>query len=62
MAGNTAILKTSELSPKTHLMIAQVMADAGLPAGVLNLIHVAPQDAAKVVEAFIAHPAVGKIK
>lgn len=62
MAGNTAILKTSEMSPKTHLMIAQVMHDAGLPEGVLNVVHVAPKDAPAVTEAIIAHPAIGKIK
>lgn len=62
MAGNTAILKTSELSPRTQFIIADVFAAAGLPAGVLNIVHVAPEDAPAVVEAFIAHPAVGKVK
>lgn len=49
MAGNCAILKTSENSPRTQLMIGQLFADAGLPAGVLSVIHVAPQDAPKVI-------------
>ncbi|KAM0750932.1 aldehyde dehydrogenase [Meredithblackwellia eburnea MCA 4105] len=61
MGGNTSILKTSEMSPRTQLMLAQIFADAGLPAGVLNIIHVAPEDAPAVTEAIIAHPAVGKI-
>lgn len=50
------------MSPKTQMLLAEIFADAGLPAGVLNIIHVAPQDAPAVVEAIIAHPAVGKIK
>lgn len=33
MAGNTAILKTSEMSPRTHMILAEVMQQAGLPAG-----------------------------
>lgn len=62
MAGNSAILKTSEMSPRTHMIIAEVMAEAGLPEGVLSIVHVAPNDAAKVVEAFIAAPQVRKVK
>ncbi|KZW02940.1 aldehyde dehydrogenase [Exidia glandulosa HHB12029] len=60
MAGNTAVLKTSELSPKMHAVIAEIFIQAGLPAGVLNVIHVEPKDAGAVSEAIIAHPAVGK--
>lgn len=33
MAGNTAILKTSEMSPRTHMILAEIMQQAGLPAG-----------------------------
>ncbi|GAA5968104.1 hypothetical protein JCM3765_005851 [Sporobolomyces pararoseus] len=61
MAGNSAILKTSEMSPRTHMIIAEVMAEAGLPEGVLSIVHIAPGDAAKVVEAFIAAPEVRKV-
>ncbi|GAA5905731.1 aldehyde dehydrogenase [Sporobolomyces salmoneus] len=61
MAGNSAVLKTSEMSPRTHMIIAEIMAAAGLPEGVLSIVHVAPQDAAKVVEAFIAAPEVRKV-
>ena len=43
------------------MLLADIFADAGLPAGVLNVIHVAPKDAPEVVEAIIAHPSVGKI-
>ncbi|SCZ87932.1 BZ3500_MvSof-1268-A1-R1_Chr2-3g05400 [Microbotryum saponariae] len=61
IGGNTCILKTSEMSPKTQLTLAQLMHDAGLPAGVLNVVHVAPKDAPAVCEAIIAYDAVGKI-
>lgn len=61
MAGNTAILKTSEHSPRLHTAVAQIFAEAGLPAGVLNVVHVDPQDAPRIVEAMVAHPAIRKV-
>jgi acyl-CoA reductase-like NAD-dependent aldehyde dehydrogenase len=59
--GNTVVLKASELSPGTQIMLGRVMRDAGLPAGVLNVLTNAPADAGKIVEAMIAHPAVRRI-
>ncbi len=59
--GNTVVLKASELCPQTHRLIGDVLREAGLPAGVLNVITNAPEDAAAVVEALIAHPAVRRI-
>ncbi|CAE6447063.1 hypothetical protein ACGC1H_006822 [Rhizoctonia solani] len=61
IGGNTAILKTSEHSPRVHNAVAQIFAEAGLPAGVLNVIHIDPQDAPKVVESMVAHPAIRKV-
>ncbi|POY76346.1 hypothetical protein BMF94_0543 [Rhodotorula taiwanensis] len=61
MAGNAAILKTSEMSPRTHMIVAEIMHEAGLPAGVLSVVHVDPKDAPKVTEALIAHNAVRKV-
>ncbi|EPQ30313.1 uncharacterized protein PFL1_02428 [Pseudozyma flocculosa PF-1] len=60
-AGNTAVMKTSEFSPRCGLMVAQTLIDAGLPEGVLSIIHVDPKDAPEVTEAIIAHPAVRKV-
>ncbi|SJX64307.1 related to aldehyde dehydrogenase [Sporisorium reilianum f. sp. reilianum] len=60
-AGNTAILKTSEYAPRVHLSVAQVLIDAGLPKGVLNVVHVDPQHTPEVTEALIAHPRVRKV-
>lgn len=59
--GNTVVLKASEICPGTHRLIAEALADAGLPPGVVNVVTNAPADAAKVVEALIAHPAVRRI-
>lgn len=39
LCGNTAILKPSEDAPYTALWFAKVLKEAGLPAGVLNVIH-----------------------
>lgn len=59
--GNTVVLKASELCPGTHRLIAEALIDAGLPPGVVNVVTNAPADAAKVVEALIAHPAVRRV-
>lgn len=59
--GNTVVFKTSEACPKTHCLIVDALEDAGLPAGVVNVISNAPADAGDVVEAIIAHPAVRRI-
>jgi acyl-CoA reductase-like NAD-dependent aldehyde dehydrogenase len=59
--GNTVVLKASELCPGTHRLIAECLMDAGFPPGVVNVVTNDPADAATVVEALIAHPAVRRI-
>ncbi len=59
--GNTVVMKTSELCPRTHALIIEAVASAGLPKGVLNAVSNAPEDAAKIVETLIAHPAVRRV-
>jgi acyl-CoA reductase-like NAD-dependent aldehyde dehydrogenase len=59
--GNTVVLKASELCPRTHRLIGAAARAAGLPAGVVNVITNAPADAAQVVGALIAHPAVRRV-
>ncbi|RSL38201.1 hypothetical protein CEP53_015078, partial [Fusarium sp. AF-6] len=59
--GNTAILKGSELSPRTHHFIAELFVAAGFPPGVVNFILHRPEDASEVVTTLIKHPAVRKI-
>ncbi|RYZ01703.1 MAG: aldehyde dehydrogenase, partial [Comamonadaceae bacterium] len=59
--GNTVVLKGSELCPATHGLIVEALQDAGLPPGVVNFVTNAPADAAAVVDAMIAHPAVRRV-
>jgi malonate-semialdehyde dehydrogenase (acetylating)/methylmalonate-semialdehyde dehydrogenase len=37
--GNTFVLKPSERDPSTSVRLAELMMEAGLPAGVLNVVH-----------------------
>jgi aminomuconate-semialdehyde/2-hydroxymuconate-6-semialdehyde dehydrogenase len=37
--GNTAVAKPSELTPRTASLLGEACIDAGLPAGVLNIVH-----------------------
>lgn len=59
--GNTVVLKTSEVCPATHRMIADAFVAAEFPSGVVNVISHATADAPQVVEALIAHPAVRRV-
>lgn len=56
--GNTAVAKPSELTPMTAHLLGEVCAAAGLPAGVLNIIH---GTGAEAGSALVAHPAVRTI-
>lgn len=56
-AGNTAVLKPSELTPLTTLEIARLAVEAGVPAGVLNVVTGA-EDAGR---ALTSHPQVRMI-
>jgi len=59
--GNTVVLKGSENCPRTHQLIVQAFQDAGFAPGVVNYITNAAADAASVVEAMVAHPAVRRV-
>ncbi|MEQ3626643.1 MAG: aldehyde dehydrogenase [Marinobacter sp.] len=59
--GNTVVMKTSELCPRTHALILEAVAEAGFPEGTINAISNAPDDAPEIVEALIAHPAVRRV-
>lgn len=56
--GNTVVLKPSEMSPVTAHLIAEVFAEAGLPAGVFNVVH---GRGASAGQALVAHPDVAGI-
>ncbi len=55
--GNTFVLKPSEQDPLTHQRIVELAGEAGLPPGVLNVVH-GDRD---VVSALIEHPDVAGI-
>lgn len=59
--GNTVILKASEQCPATHHLIGEVLVEAGLGDGIVNVITNAPAQAADVVGALIDHAAVRRI-
>jgi acyl-CoA reductase-like NAD-dependent aldehyde dehydrogenase len=61
VCGNTVVFRGSELSPRSHQIIAEVFHEAGLPAGVLNYITTSAEDSEDVVAAIIAHPAVRRV-
>jgi aminomuconate-semialdehyde/2-hydroxymuconate-6-semialdehyde dehydrogenase len=56
--GNTVVAKPSELTPMTAHLLTEVCSEAGLPPGVLNVVHgTGPRAGAPIVE----HPEVGTI-
>ena len=52
--GNTFILKPSERDPSLALRMAKLLAEAGLPEGVFNVVH----GDKEAVDAILAHPAI----
>jgi aminomuconate-semialdehyde/2-hydroxymuconate-6-semialdehyde dehydrogenase len=56
--GNSAIAKPSELTPMTAYMLCQIAAEAGLPNGVLNVVH---GTGPNVGAAITAHPKINTI-
>lgn len=59
--GNTVVLKASERCPRTHGLIVEAFAAAGLPEGAVNLVTNEVAQAGEVVGALIDHPAVRRI-
>ena len=55
--GNCVVLKPSELVPLSARRIAELLAEAGLPSGVLQIVHGGQQ----AVEALCDHPDVGAL-
>lgn len=52
-AGNTAVAKPSEITPLTAFLLSELCIEAGLPAGVLNIVH---GTGPNVGEAIVSHP------
>ena len=59
--GNTVVLKASEECPQTHRIIGDVLEEAGLPAGAINVLTTSREGAAATVDALIADPRVRRI-
>src|SRR6266513_3360291 len=57
VCGNTFVLKPSEKVPLTAIKIARLLQQAGLPKGVLNLVH----GGRDCVDALLTHPRVKAI-
>jgi aminomuconate-semialdehyde/2-hydroxymuconate-6-semialdehyde dehydrogenase len=57
-AGNTVVAKPSEVTPMTAYLLAEVCIEAGLPDGVLNIVHGLGHE---VGEAMVKHPNVKAI-
>ena len=57
-AGNCVIAKPSEVTPLTSFLLAKICKEAGLPDGVLNIIH---GDGPNCGSAIVAHPQIKAI-
>ena len=56
--GNTVVAKPSELTPLTANLLAEVIHEVGLPAGVVNIVHGLGSEAG---QAIVEHPKVNLI-
>jgi malonate-semialdehyde dehydrogenase (acetylating)/methylmalonate-semialdehyde dehydrogenase len=55
--GNTFVLKPSEKDPSASLLAAELLAEAGLPDGVFNVVH----GDKEAVDALLEHPSVAAV-
>lgn len=53
-AGNCVVAKPSEVTPATAFLLGEIVKKAGLPAGVLNIVHGLGGSCG---QAIVAHPA-----
>ena len=57
-AGNTIVMKPAEITPLSSLRIAELMAEAGMPPGVVNIV---PGLGAVAGQCIAEHPGIAKI-
>jgi malonate-semialdehyde dehydrogenase (acetylating)/methylmalonate-semialdehyde dehydrogenase len=57
VCGNTFVLKPSEQDPLTPMLLAELALEAGLPPGVLNIIH----GGKRVVDGICTHPDIAAV-
>src|SRR5213080_3778433 len=55
--GNTFVLKPSEKDPSASLLLARLLAEAGLPDGVFNVVH----GDKEAVDALLTHPDISAV-
>ena len=55
--GNSMIFKPAELTPLTAVELAKIYVEAGVPAGVFNVVH----GDARTGQALVAHPGISKV-
>lgn len=56
-AGNTVVVKPSEQDPLAHQRVAELAGEAGLPPGVLNVVH----GRGEAAQALVEHPGVAGV-
>jgi aldehyde dehydrogenase (NAD+) len=56
-AGNTVVIKAAETTPLSILVLAEIIADADLPAGVVNIVT----GAGDVGSMLVTHPGIDKV-
>jgi malonate-semialdehyde dehydrogenase (acetylating) / methylmalonate-semialdehyde dehydrogenase len=57
VCGNTFVLKPSQRTPLSSMRLAELLAESGLPSGVLNVVH----GAKDAVDALLTHPEVDAV-
>jgi malonate-semialdehyde dehydrogenase (acetylating)/methylmalonate-semialdehyde dehydrogenase len=57
VCGNTFVLKPSEQDPMTPMLLAQLALEAGVPPGVLNIVH----GGKRIVEGICTHPDIAAV-
>jgi aminomuconate-semialdehyde/2-hydroxymuconate-6-semialdehyde dehydrogenase len=57
-AGNTVVAKPSEITPMTAFLLGELLTEAGLPKGVLNIVH---GEGPTAGQAIVEHPGIKAI-
>jgi acyl-CoA reductase-like NAD-dependent aldehyde dehydrogenase len=57
VCGNTFVLKPSEQDPLTPMLLAELALEAGVPPGVLNIVH----GGKRAVDAICRHPDIAAV-
>ncbi|MCK4574845.1 aldehyde dehydrogenase family protein [candidate division WOR-3 bacterium] len=58
LSGNTIVIKPASATPATSAKLIEILVEAGIPEGVVNIVHGAGRE---VGEALLAHPDIGVV-